>query len=97
MLKLRDTHATAVRPDTSANEAVNKEQQALELQIGAHQDPGITRRYKPNEDTLFIIQGSIPSTTATSVATQLSLLLVADGMGGLGNGKEASRLAARRI
>src|SRR6266700_979273 len=97
MLKLRDTHSTAVRPDTSANETANIEQQALELQIGAHQDPGITRRYKPNEDTLFIIQGSMPPTTPTSVATPLSLLLVADGMGGLGNGKEASRLAARTL
>jgi serine/threonine protein phosphatase PrpC len=97
MLKLSDTQSAAVRPATSTNEAINREQDALELQIGAHQDPGITRRYKPNEDTLFIIQGSMPPTASTSAATPLSLMLVADGMGGLGNGKEASRLAARTL
>jgi serine/threonine protein phosphatase PrpC len=95
MLKLRDNHDVAVH--TAANEAVDIAQQVLELQIGAHQDPGITRRYKPNEDTLFIIQGTMPLVTPSSVAVPLALLLVADGMGGLGHGKEASRLAARTL
>lgn len=67
----------------------------LELRIGARLDPGLERRLKPNEDTLCVKRGTIPSTS--SPPKSFTLLLVADGMGGQGHGQEASRLAAQSL
>ena len=57
-------------------------------------DAGIARRGKPNEDSLFAIEN------ITSLATSpqpTGLFIIADGMGGHGNGEEASQLAIRAM
>ncbi|TMD44035.1 MAG: hypothetical protein E6I93_19035 [Chloroflexi bacterium] len=68
-------------------------QTVLDLRIGAHQDPGIRRRYRPNEDTILITRGvslSIPP-------KPFVLLVVADGMGGQGHGQEASQIVVQSL
>lgn len=53
-------------------------------------DCGIKRRGKPNEDSLL----ALPAITNACGGVQpVGLFVVADGMGGHGNGQEASRLA----
>ena len=66
-------------------------QPILTLHVGAQQDPGIRRKYRPNEDTLFVTQGIMPS--ASTAPKPFVLLVVADGMGGREHGRKASRLA----
>ena len=53
-------------------------------------DTGIKRRGKPNEDSLLALPAI---TNACGGAQPVGLFVVADGMGGHGNGQEASRLA----
>lgn len=62
--------------------------------VGTRSDPGIKRRYKPNEDSLFAAQ-SIRGTSASPV--NVGLFVVADGMGGHANGQDASRKAIQTI
>jgi len=69
----------------------------LALHIGSQQDPGIRRKYRPNEDSLFIVQGAMPSTSPSTPPTPFVLLVVADGMGGQGHGRTASRLAVQSL
>ncbi len=53
-------------------------------------DPGIKRRGKPNEDSLL----ALPTITNACGGVQpVGLFVVADGMGGHGNGQQASHLA----
>jgi serine/threonine protein phosphatase PrpC len=53
-------------------------------------DTGIKRRGKPNEDSLL----ALPAITNACGGLQpVGLFVIADGMGGHGNGQEASRLA----
>ncbi|MBX5449765.1 PP2C family protein-serine/threonine phosphatase [Thermogemmatispora sp.] len=59
----------------------------LVIRMGAATDPGLKRRYKPNEDNLAAIQQQRAHTGQT-----FGLCVVADGMGGHSNGREASRL-----
>src|ERR1700692_3184251 len=72
-------------------------QPILALRIGSQQDPGIRRKYRPNEDTLFVVQGVMPSTSPSLTQTPFVLLVVADGMGGQGHGRTASRLAVQSL
>ena len=67
----------------------------FELSIGVHLDPGIRRKNRPNEDTVLVTHGVLPS--ASSLPKSFVLLIVADGMGGQGYGQEASQLAARSL
>jgi len=69
----------------------------LALHIGSQQDPGIRRKYRPNEDSLFVMQGAMPSTSPSTPPTPFVLLVVADGMGGQGHGRTASRLAVQSL
>src|SRR5215471_9608132 len=98
MLTRQDTtHAvvscpSAVPPPGRAGGA-RRAQPPLALQVGSALDPGITRRQEPNEDTLSVVRGVIPSLSAQPFA----LLMVADGMGGQASGQEASRLAVRSL
>lgn len=72
-------------------------QPILALRIGSQQDPGIRHKYRPNEDSLFIVQGAMPSNSPSPTQTQFALLVVADGMGGQGYGRTASRLAVQSL
>jgi serine/threonine protein phosphatase PrpC len=69
----------------------------LALHIGSQQDPGLRRKYQPNEDTLFVVHGTISSLAPAPSPTPFVLLVVADGMGGQGHGRTASRLAVQSL
>jgi serine/threonine protein phosphatase PrpC len=66
----------------------------LSLAVGYLTDPGIKRKYKPNEDSLFAMQGT---GTGSSQSQEYGLFVVADGMGGHANGQDASRMAIQTI
>ncbi len=66
----------------------------LSLAVGYLTDPGIKRKHKPNEDSLFAMQGT---GTYNSLPQEFGLFVVADGMGGHANGQDASRMAIQTI
>jgi len=80
-----------------AGKGVITGQSVLALQVGSHQDPGIRRKHRPNEDTILVTQGSVPSASPSTSPKPFALLIVADGMGGQAHGQEASRLAVRSL
>lgn len=61
----------------------------LQFVVGTGTHVGITRNQRPNEDSLFALQGS--QTHELDMQT-FGLFAVADGMGGHAYGREASRL-----
>ena len=64
-----------VHPPVGVENAGYARQPILTLRVGAHQDPGIRRKYRPNEDTLFVTQGIMPS---ASTAPKPFVLLVVE-------------------
>ena len=68
--------------------------QRLGFVVDARSDPGIKRKYKPNEDSLFVAQGVVKG---SSRPPMFGLFVVADGMGGHANGEDASRLAIQAV
>ncbi|MGI9059702.1 MAG: PP2C family serine/threonine-protein phosphatase [Ktedonobacteraceae bacterium] len=66
----------------------------LGLIVGTQSDPGIKRKHKPNEDSIFAAEGMLNSNVQ---APAFGLFVVADGMGGHANGQDASRLAIKTI
>ncbi len=66
----------------------------LNLVVGTRSDPGLKRKYKPNEDSLFAMQGA---RTHNSQPQQFGLFVIADGMGGHANGQDASRRAIQTM
>jgi serine/threonine protein phosphatase PrpC len=68
--------------------------QNLGFSVITRTDPGIKRRHKPNEDSLFAAEGT---RQVNSSLQEVGLFVVADGMGGHANGQDASRLAIQTI
>lgn len=66
----------------------------LRLIVGSGIDPGLKRKDAPNEDSLFAIQGIRMTDEGSQPA---GLFVIADGMGGHANGREASRTAVHAI
>src|SRR5205823_12956810 len=85
------SHHALLQTLANADEVVDARQPALVLQVGSDLDPGIERKQRPNEDTLFVTHGVMPS--ASTSPKPFALFIVADGMGGQGHGQEASQLA----
>lgn len=84
-----------VSDDTTAPIALQQMRgQRLGFVAGTRTDPGIKRKYKPNEDNLFAAQGA---RNGQMTPQPYGLFVVADGMGGHANGQEASRIAIQTI
>ena len=66
----------------------------LGLAVITQTDPGIKRKYKPNEDSLFAAKGM---RSDSPTPQNFGLFVIADGMGGHANGQDASRLAIQTI
>lgn len=64
----------------------------IQFSAGVGLDTGKRKWGKPNEDFVFAAQGTIAATQEP-----FGLFVVADGLGGQGNGQEASRLAIETI
>lgn len=64
------------------------------LVVGTGLDAGIKRKNKPNEDCLIAYQSTL---TREAGARFSALFVVADGMGGHANGREASHMAIQAI
>ena len=103
MLRRRDnnpsgpSHYARIHTFAGAGKGVNTEQSVLALQVGSHLDPGIKRKHRPNEDTILVTRGIVPSASPSTMPKPFALLIVADGMGGQAHGQEASRLAVRSL
>ncbi len=103
MLRRRDnnpadtSHYARMHTPAGAGKGVKTEQPVLALQVGSHLDPGIRRKHRPNEDTILVTQGIVPSTSASPLPKPFALLIVADGVGGQAHGQEASRLAVQSL
>ncbi|GHO82052.1 protein phosphatase 2C domain-containing protein [Dictyobacter formicarum] len=67
---------------------------ATRFVVGIGLDPGLVRKDAPNEDSIFAIQGMRVTNEESKPA---GLFMVADGMGGHANGREASRTAIHTI
>jgi len=91
------SHHTNVYAPVNADKAGQTRQPALALHVGAHLDPGIRRKHRPNEDTVLVTYGVMPPASPSTPPKPFVLLVVADGMGGQGHGQEASQLAARSL
>lgn len=77
-----------------AFEVQQRNDHASSLLVGWLSHPGITRWHRPNEDSIFAVQG----TRAHQAQPQpFGLFIVADGMGGQKQGQEASRLAIQTL
>ena len=88
-----DTDEERTVPNTVRDD--DEQEATLRLVIGIGLDPGLVRKDRPNEDSLFAIQGIRSTNNDESVPA--GLFVIADGMGGHANGGDASRLAVREI
>ncbi|MBO0790815.1 MAG: protein phosphatase 2C domain-containing protein [Ktedonobacteraceae bacterium] len=88
--------AATVMPSASNGEktapAVPRGGKRLSTVVVTRTNPGIRRKFKPNEDSIFAGKG-----IRASQPQQAGLFVVADGMGGHANGQDASRLAIQTI
>ena len=91
------SHHASMHTLAGEGKEVNTEQAVFTLQVGSQLDPGIKRKHKPNEDTLLVTQGIVPSASPSTPPKPFALLIVADGVGGQAHGQEASRLAVQSL
>ena len=87
----------SLSPDAERTMPFNVQQlqgRNLGLAVITETNPGIKRKHKPNEDSLFAAQGA---RAHNSQPQQFGLFVVADGMGGHANGQDASRTAIQQI
>ncbi|GAC1647531.1 MAG: hypothetical protein NVS4B12_15350 [Ktedonobacteraceae bacterium] len=80
-------HGQVNMEKTESNTVSREAHYHVGLMVAAKSDPGIKRKYKPNEDSLFAAQGV---RVINSKPLRLGLFVVADGMGGFANGQDAS-------
>lgn len=80
-----------VQSRRDGDQGADRSQPPLELRVESLLDPGRKRKDKPNEDSLFIAQDI--AYPASVPVKPFALFVVADGMGGLGDGRVASQLA----
>ncbi|HET8844426.1 MAG TPA: Stp1/IreP family PP2C-type Ser/Thr phosphatase, partial [Ktedonobacteraceae bacterium] len=79
------------KPTKMSQDASDQGQmRGLKLAVATRSDPGLKRKHKPNEDSLFAMQGARKQ-------QPFGLFVVADGMGGHANGQDASRLAIQTM
>ena len=83
--QLESTNATQPLPLDTPYHVVN-------YVVSAGSDPGKTRKNAPNEDSHFALQGTCQTPSGPQ---PVGLFVVADGMGGHADGREASRLAVQ--
>ncbi len=62
--------------------------------VATRSNRGLKRKYKPNEDSLYAVVGNL---SPRSSFHDLGMFVVADGMGGHANGRDASNLAIQTI
>src|SRR5260370_11223758 len=91
------SYPTRMHSLAGAGHGVHSEQPMLTLKVGSHLDPGIRRKHRPNEDTLLVTQGIVPSTPPNTLPKPFALLIVADGVGGQAHRQEARRLAVQSL
>ncbi|GCE14066.1 PP2C family serine/threonine-protein phosphatase [Tengunoibacter tsumagoiensis] len=83
---------TVADPDRTV--PLNRRVKPVGFVVGTHSDPGIKRKFKPNEDSLFAAQGPLGGHAGNQ---PFGLFVVADGMGGHAQGEDASQLAIQKI
>lgn len=89
-----------VQPRSQANNPghilrqVSETSYKLSMVVGTRSNPGIRYKHRPNEDSIFALQGS---RTQHSQSQMFGLFAVADGRSDRSNGQDASRLAIQTI
>jgi len=81
--------------DTEAAPAVAAFGHGVNLLVGQRSDVGLLRHDRPDEDSIFTL--TLSSIYESQARPTMGLYLVADGMGGHGDGEVASRLAVETI
>jgi serine/threonine protein phosphatase PrpC len=89
-----DSFEVPTEPATRKNGHVVREWHNVSLAVGSLSNVGLKRQHKPNEDSLFAMQGA---RTFNSQPQQFGLFVIADGMGGHANGGDASRTAIQTM
>ncbi|HZU66421.1 MAG TPA: protein phosphatase 2C domain-containing protein [Ktedonobacteraceae bacterium] len=95
---IRERVHAALAGETFQGKGDEREQQREDrtpyLLVGWRTDPGLERRHKPNEDSLFAARGTRGDRARPQ---DFGLFIVADGMGGHAFGQQASRLAIQTM
>ena len=81
-------------PERPSRTGALKTRKQTRLNVGVGWNSGITRRQRPNEDSLVVLQGMC---TYDDHLVPFGLFVVADGMGGHDFGQEASHIAIQSM